>query len=68
MLAIAGEFEDDVDHMFEEFGTGDVTLFGDVTDNEKSGIGTFGGFDEEVGAVTDLRGASWGGSVGVRKN
>ena len=42
VLAVAGEFENGINHVFEEFGAGEVAFFGDVADQNDGDVGGFG--------------------------
>lgn len=61
MLAVTGEFEDGVNHVFEQFWSGDGAFFGDVADDDDGDVGFFGGLDQEAGTVADL---AWGSCCG----
>ena len=49
------------DEVFEDFRTGERAFFGDVADDDDGRVGGFGGADNEVATVGDLRDAAWGG-------
>ena len=68
VLPVTGQFEDGVDHVFEEFGAGDGAFFGNVADNNDGGIGFLGGSDEQAGAITDLGGRTGGGGIVLGRN
>lgn len=50
------QVEDDIDDMFEIFGSGNITTFGDMTDDDEGRLRLFGSLMEEFTAGFDL---SW---------
>lgn len=68
VLTVAGQLENGIDHVLEQFGPGDGAFFGDVTDDDHRDIGFFGGTDEEAGAIPDLGGRAGGGRIIFRRN
>ena len=61
-VTIAFETQYNVDEMFENFGAGERAFFGDVADDDDGGVGDFGGADDEVATVGDLRDPAGGRS------
>lgn len=47
--------------MLEDFGAGQSAILSDMTDDNYSSVGGFGGADDEITTVGDLRNSAGGG-------
>ena len=54
-VAVTFEIKHDVDEVLEDFGAGEGAVFSDVTDDNDGGVGSFGGANNEIATIGDLR-------------